>query len=84
MRSVETLLVNPLFGLFVALVLVVIGPKLSPRAEAWILTAALCLLAFSVFRVPVVLKQDLIPTLLFTLAVSSLVGMGCGRCRSFS
>src|SRR6202142_1072834 len=76
MRSIEVFLSNPFFGLFVALVLVVIGIRLSTNGEQVILAIAWCLFFLSVLRTPPISRQDWIPRIFLTLAMSSFVGLG--------
>lgn len=76
MRSAEMLVANPFFGLGVALVLVVIGTKLSTQGEQIILIVAWGLFFLSVLRTPPVSRQGWIPRVLATTLLSSVVGLG--------
>jgi hypothetical protein len=76
MRPIEAFAANPFFGLCVALVLVVIGTKLSTQGEQVVLLIAWCLFVLSVFRAYPISKQVLGPRILLTLLISSVVGLG--------
>jgi hypothetical protein len=76
MRSIEAFAANPLFGLCVALVLVVIGTKLSTEGEQIILIIAWCLFVLSVFRTRPISEQVVVPRILLALFVSSIAGLG--------
>lgn len=76
MRSIEMFVGNPLFGLCAALVLVVVGTKLSTQGEQVILIVAWSLFVLSVFRTSPISKQDWLPRLLVTSAFASIAGLG--------
>lgn len=71
----ETLLLNPLFGLFAALVLTVIGTKLTATASDGLLIAAWCLFILSVFRTAPISHQTIIPRSLATMLCASIAGL---------
>jgi hypothetical protein len=75
MRYFEIFLLSPFFTLAVALVLVVLAPKLSSQTENSLLVISWLLVVASVFRTPPVSRQILIPRILLTLVPSAVAGL---------
>ena len=74
---IENLVLNPWFTYAAALVLVVVGIKVTNQSSIlMVLVAAGVLFALSIFRTPPVSNQSFGPRALITLAISSVIGLG--------
>lgn len=75
MRFIEAVLLSPFFTLAVALVSLVVAPKLNARAETVLLVFSGVLIGISVFRTPPISAQDLLPRILITCALTAMAGI---------
>jgi len=73
----EGLVLSPWFTYAAALVLIVVAYKVSNQSSIFVvLLIAGVLFAVSIFRTPPISHQSLIPRLLITICVSSIIGLG--------
>jgi len=71
----EAVVGSPVFGIALALVLTVIGARMTSGASDLLLLAALLLLAVSIYRTPPLSHQAFGPRLCITLAIAGVVGV---------
>jgi FtsH-binding integral membrane protein len=74
LTSIEAFVQNPFFGLAVAIVLTVVGSKLTANASGLLLTIAWLLASVSLFRTVPIKDQKIIPRILWT-TLASVVGL---------
>jgi len=75
MRFVEAVLLSPFFTFAVALVSLVIAPKLNSQLETALLVLSGILIGITIFRTPPISGQDLLPRILITCAITAGVGV---------
>jgi hypothetical protein len=75
LHSLETLISNPVVGIGVACLLVVIAWKMNQLWSNWLLVFAWLVFVISSFRFEPISTQPLIPRLLWTMAFSAVIGL---------
>ncbi|WP_155969991.1 hypothetical protein [Nitrospira japonica] len=79
--TIQNWLALPTLGLAIALVVTVIGARLTTDSANILLAVAWILATISIFTIPPITQSDLIPRILYTLLLSSAVGLGLYQLR---